>query len=124
MSHTKEPWSVNFNNTLGHIKSMAKHPRNATPTVARFDTRTPSIDEDEALANAERIVACVNGCEGINPEAVKDLLEACQFIDGMLSEEDIYSHALINKPGQPDRTPLDVVRAAIAKATESEVNDG
>ena len=32
----------------------------------------------EAGENGERIVACVNACEGINPEAVPDLLEACQ----------------------------------------------
>ena len=34
----------------------------------------------EVEANARRIVACVNGCEGINPEAVPDLLEALKTI--------------------------------------------
>lgn len=32
--------------------------------------------EPEAEANAHRIADCVNACEGINPEAVPDLLEA------------------------------------------------
>ena len=40
-----------------------------------------------ALANAERIVACVNGCAGIeNPEAVGELLEAYGKLHDMLSE--------------------------------------
>lgn len=29
-------------------------------------------------ANAARIVACVNACEGINPEAVPDILRALE----------------------------------------------
>lgn len=61
-------------------------------------------------ANAARIVACVNACAGINPEAVPDLLTAAEAI-------------LINPPSWttrdggvewPDR--MDTLRAAIAKA--------
>ena len=33
-------------------------------------------DPERAEANARRIVACVNGCKGINPEAVPDLVGA------------------------------------------------
>ncbi|KKN71862.1 hypothetical protein LCGC14_0417160 [marine sediment metagenome] len=32
------------------------------------------------FANAQRIVDCVNGCRGINPEVVRDLYEACKAI--------------------------------------------
>ena len=39
-------------------------------------------------ANAERIVACVNACEGINPEAVPEMLEALKKI----AEANIDSH--------------------------------
>ena len=35
--------------------------------------------DEEHEANARRIVACVNACEGINPEAVPDLLAACEL---------------------------------------------
>jgi len=42
--------------------------------VATVDTSSPEPGERDA--NAERIVACVNGCAGINPEAVPGLLEA------------------------------------------------
>lgn len=38
------------------------------------------LSAEEVLANATRIVACVNACAGIkNPEAVKDLLKAAEF---------------------------------------------
>ena len=30
-------------------------------------------------AEADRIVACVNGCAGINPEAVPELLKVCEL---------------------------------------------
>lgn len=32
-------------------------------------------------ADAKRLVACWNACEGINPDAVPDLLEACKAIE-------------------------------------------
>lgn len=35
-------------------------------------------------ANARRIVACVNGCEGINPEAVKELLGSLKVLADIL----------------------------------------
>lgn len=34
----------------------------------------------EVQANADRIIACVNACAGINPEAVPDLLAAAKGI--------------------------------------------
>lgn len=48
---------------------------------------TSKRSEEEANANTQRAVACVNACAGINPEAVPDLLEIavslCEwFIDG------------------------------------------
>lgn len=57
-------------------------------TIARCDSRgkfVPGCDE----ANAERIVACVNALAGLNPEAVKGvvqeaiaLLENAEYADG------------------------------------------
>lgn len=37
-------------------------------------------EDPEVQANARRIVACVNACEGINPKAVPDLLAACKEV--------------------------------------------
>ena len=38
----------------------------------------PSRRQPAKRADADRIVACVNACDGINPEAVPDLLAACE----------------------------------------------
>ena len=43
-------------------------------------------DPEEAEANANRIVACVNGCAGINPDAVKELLEAVKAMQDACDE--------------------------------------
>lgn len=64
---------------------------------------------DEDLANAARIVACVNACEGINPGAVPDLLAALKSC-----LPDLAHYASNHGPG-PDKR-LDAARAAIAKA--------
>lgn len=45
-------------------------------------------DASDHAANAERIIACVNGCEGLNPEAFGDLLEALKHIVDAASERD------------------------------------
>ncbi len=33
---------------------------------------------EKGQANAHRIVECVNACEGLNPQAFRDLLEVCE----------------------------------------------
>ena len=45
--------------------------------IARVYGQSTETEE----ANARRIVACVNACEGINPEAVPDLLEAAEWLN-------------------------------------------
>ena len=44
---------------------------NEVPTV---------IGSVTAKADADHILACVNACEGINPKAVPDLLNACKIL--------------------------------------------
>lgn len=56
-------------------------------------------------ANAARIVACVNNCEGINPEAVPEMLQA-------LKQVAMYSRICHMVP----KDYGDLVAAAIAKA--------
>jgi hypothetical protein len=57
--HTPGPWHIGGTGSVFNA--------DATVRVAR-ETSTPE--------DAERIVACVNGCEGIDPEAVKDMYAA------------------------------------------------
>ena len=66
MEHTKGRW------VIGH--------RVATEwwTVEQQNSPHEEIGIIYGKTNAYRIVACVNACEGINPEAVPDLLAACK----------------------------------------------
>lgn len=62
------------------------------------------VDRD----NGRRIVACVDACEGINPEAVPDLLEVAQRLAAWESDPDRYGGDLADLAHK--------ARAAIAKA--------
>lgn len=64
MNHTPEPW--NYEKRLRLVNAE------------RFDKHTLIAEIHSTTADGERIVACVNACQGINPEAVPDLLEACK----------------------------------------------
>ena len=61
-----------------------------------------------SMANAARIVACVNACEGLEPSAVRELIEAAS---DCLADLDHY--AATHGPG-PDRR-RDSLRSALAK---------
>ena len=64
MAYTKRKWKVVDKTTLqGNYMIM---PKGSGGVIARVYNE----------ANAECIVACVNGCKDINPEAVKDMYEA------------------------------------------------
>jgi len=54
---TPGPWVVDFNGTIGHVKSVAKNKSNNTPTVARYDIGIPGVSESEKYANAHLIAA-------------------------------------------------------------------
>lgn len=67
-----------------------------------------AADAPTATAIAARIVACVNACNGINPEAVRDLLAALEWCADYLAEfyEEGRGHHIIQKAD-----------AALSKAT-------
>lgn len=90
--HEPEPW------ILGGCSGRAV----TTPSGYAGDGFIADVD---TLANAARIVACVNGCKGINPEAVGDLLEACKSVYMLQGQV----HADFIR-----------IEEAIAKATEGE----
>ena len=97
MSHTQEPWKL--------VETSATGPKKTSTTRISYELRVddgyfgtldfgefePNREAgmDGARANAERIVACVNGCAGLNPaayrkcvEALKNLLRDAQECDG------------------------------------------
>ena len=63
MKHTPEPW-----------KAVGQDIRDGNED--NIVTVPYGDDPEQAEANARRIVSCVNACEGINPDAVPELLEA------------------------------------------------
>ena len=71
------------------------------------------VVEDPAGAEAKeiagRIVACVNACEGINPEAVPGLLEACRVVLALLVRGVTHFRG---------RHRIKILDAALAKAEE------
>jgi len=110
--HTSEPWDVQNKGILG--TGSARHEvvqgvnRDGSKNLPRI-TRMPDLSYS-SYANAKRIVACVNACAGINPEAVPDLLAACRL---SLERYD-YSDT------RWARETCDVCRAAITKALKGE----
>jgi hypothetical protein len=65
VNHTPGPWfQLTGREGYSHISNVANK-QWAAPEHIVCETTT---------ANAARIVACVNACEGINPAAVPDLL--------------------------------------------------
>lgn len=77
-THTPEPWVAVRNTAYWEIGTEIDGyyaPR--IGDVCATDPNHPDAGKQEA--NATRIVACVNACKGINPEAVPDLLEVARF---------------------------------------------
>ena len=76
-----------------------------TPKAAH--TPGPPNYADLGLAvgfpTADRLLACWNACEGINPEAVPELLAVCEEFD-------------LERLGMVDARLAEMVRAALAKA--------
>lgn len=71
---------------------------------------------EEVVANAQRIIACVNACAGINPDAVPDLLDALERCDPgpecIIEEECPYGSVFCELSVGDMRA----IRAALAKA--------
>jgi hypothetical protein len=69
-----------------------KHTPEPWPTPVRFDIIGPADDDCsnyweigdfgmlEREEDADRIVACVNGCAGINPEAVPEFVHLARLV--------------------------------------------
>ena len=78
-------------------------------TVALHGGERPVVAVCLARADAEYYVACVNACEGINPEAVPELLSALRSLCRA-------KHPLEWSPSVELVTAFASARAAIAKA--------
>ena len=87
MKHTPEPWlNVRPGHMLGTYE-IGEAEDHLSDSVALPGEQYKEIHK----ANAERIMACVNGCAGINPESVPELLATLELmagdIDGYLRDD-------------------------------------
>lgn len=88
--HTPTPWRVTDDHHARFV--MIRHQDYS------------AIAQTAEEADAKHIVSCVNACEGINPEAVPDMLSALKEV-----AKDLRALGIAGEP-------LDRIRAAIAKA--------
>ncbi len=74
--HTSEPWELHPD----YPNQVRRPPSNDAYGLSACiaDCSSGIWPDSKTVANAARIVACVNACKGINPEAVPDLLNACR----------------------------------------------
>lgn len=85
MSHTPEPWqfirvntSDGFGGTYGQAMFIGGVGDSPDIVCSGYGAHATSEDLNITDDDAARIVACVNACTGLNPEAVPDLLAACK----------------------------------------------
>jgi hypothetical protein len=103
--HTPNVWRIAIGGDGYHILT------NDNDGIAREICMVPNRE------HAEDIVACVNACEGINPEAVPDLLAACKAADDEFKRIDSF---IGDFTGYVEDEPWWAVQDAIAKAEPSE----
>jgi len=86
----------------------------AVASVARYgcDFEDEAAGIADSKLNAARIVACVNACQGINPEALPLLVKA---LDAMMTVQSKRRHPL----GQPDEGIAYAAADAMAKSREA-----
>lgn len=87
-AHTPAPWKVRANPN-GTLSIDAREPDGTACSPASVNGDATDVECGPVTwANARRIVACVNACEGMNPEAVPALLEACRKASALLASLD------------------------------------
>jgi hypothetical protein len=107
--HTPEPWfycASIHSPTTGTECILAD---NTGRTIARAYNR-PIV---ESNANAKRIVSCVNACAGIDPEAVPEMLNACERAAKMYDELAFSNLKLACKYGDEYEPPTDADLLAV-----------
>lgn len=103
-AHTPGPWTQENKGELG--TRTARHV--VVDAKGRKIVKMPDLSS-RSYANAARIVTCVNSCEGINPEAVPEMLV------GLKQMENIFYPFQAGYRGE-SQAAIRAVHDAIAKA--------
>jgi hypothetical protein len=96
--HTKGPWRIG-RTVMGEPAITSDHKpdgaHGACMVRVNYIGSRKRGDRDEAEYNAERIVACVNACEGIpNPQDLRSILSvALELAEGSMNDPDKRSAA-------------------------------
>lgn len=108
--HTPGPWVVHIDKSRGNwvYNIRTEKPHNPSGGLGKHIAECNGLMEARGENNAEHIVACVNACAGINPEAVPELVKACEAIMPHLNS-DLDAH-------EPWVKEIDALAAALAKA--------
>ena len=123
-THTKEPWNIAQGNKINPsdcdrwyicVKGGRGMNEELAVTIPNLGTRSgdPTSKPWDEEANAQRIVDCVNACEGINPKAVQDLLEALAKLTACLS-----NGRELFEDSHPIQEAIHIAGLAICKAKE------
>ena len=117
MKHTEGPWLISKPRHPGKDQENDRliHTKDGRHVAETFQYQNHSSPSGPSIPNAQRIVACVNACEGINPEAVPDLLEALTRLVERINHNTDPLHTL---PPALYNKYINQARAAIAKATD------
>lgn len=110
--HTPEPWEVWDTGKSVTLKAKFGTPGMDASQLYPVFTVGPGVNQN---ANARRIVECVNACEGINPDAVPELLAALQ--SSIQNIEQLASTVNVLSPGKVRADDFsEKAREAIKKA--------
>lgn len=105
MKHTPEPWIVEKDresiSTSGPCRYMADYCQEA-------------IDKKTIRSNAARIVACVNGCQGLNPAAYRQVVEALTAIVARINGE--FDNPALEKYGMLELDSLEGIKRIAQQA--------
>ena len=82
--HKPGPWIVGNGHPNMPGLSIFFHD---TSKAGVWKRRVDDLNGRFSVEDATRIVACVNACEGINPEAVPELLEALEAMLATFGDE-------------------------------------
>lgn len=97
--HTPEPWTLESG--INHIKVWGERQKTGAVLIAEVRNESPksSTFGMEQIANADRIVACVNACAGISTEALEN--GAIKAIIAAFEKTQIALVQILNDPENP-----------------------
>lgn len=104
-----EPWEVTLNTNSGM--------QDTNRVCMGYVTAT---EQDGQFVYRARVIACVNGCDGLNSAAYQEVLLACRNAASWLSAIRIDPHLRASTIKGYAKLAEDSLNTAIAKATKKE----